>query len=64
LQVAGLRACVDAGARITEVPIHFHPRSEGRSTMSVEIMLEGLTVTWACRQRSAVSPTVALASEQ
>lgn len=57
-QVASLRAYVDAGARIFEVPIRFRPRAEGCSKMTLGIMLEGLRVTWACR-----SPSVPFASE-
>jgi len=62
-QVASLRAYVDAGARIAEVPIRFYPRVEGRSKMSLGIMLEGLRVTWAARARPVASPTVELASK-
>lgn len=63
-QVVSLRAYVDAGARIVEVPICFRPRVEGCSKMDLGIMLEGLRVTWACRARPGVSPTVAFASER
>lgn len=63
-QVASLRAYVDAGARITEVPICFRPRVEGSSKMSFRIMLEGLRVTWRCRARPDASTAVAFASER
>jgi len=63
-QVASMRAYVDAGARIVEVPICFRPRVEGRSKMSMAIMMEGVRVTWGCRARPAVLPTVALSSER
>jgi len=59
-QIVSLRAYVDAGARLVEVPIRFHPRTSGSSKMSARIMAEGLRVTWACRpstQRPALAPS-------
>lgn len=59
-QIVSLRAYVDAGARLAEVPIRFRPRGSGSSKMSARIMAEGLRVTWACRpsaQRPALAPS-------
>ncbi|MDA8061067.1 MAG: polyprenol monophosphomannose synthase [Actinomycetota bacterium] len=50
-QVVSLRAYLDAGARVVEIPIRFGPRAAGESKMSTAIMAEGLRVTWACRAR-------------
>ncbi|MDA8062708.1 MAG: polyprenol monophosphomannose synthase [Actinomycetota bacterium] len=57
-QVVSLRAYVDLGARITEVPIHFRPRSSGESKMSAGIMAEGLRVTWSCRASRVARPVL------
>ncbi|MBM3500567.1 MAG: polyprenol monophosphomannose synthase [Armatimonadetes bacterium] len=41
--------CVQAGARLTEVPITYVPRGEGKSKMSARIMLESAARTLGLR---------------